>query len=125
MNKIDERLFQIKTENIIWIICLILIGLSIYANSFEAKYFTENDYQAKEKYRSLLIFIFTIAFIIYLYYFYDSLTSYQEALLEHNYQTTKLAFYNLLASILIAVAGAILLYIALIDDDLNTEISFT
>lgn len=121
----SERLKQIKIENFIWLICLFLIGLSIYANSFEEKYFTENDYSAKEKYRTLLIFIFSVALIIYLYYFYDSFTSYQKAKEKANTTEIKLAFYNLLASFLVSIAGAILLYLAIVDENLNTEISFT
>ena len=68
MNDIQDRIKTIKIENYIWIIYIIIILLSWYANSKEIKYILINDEKSKKQYQNLLIFIFTILVIIYLYF---------------------------------------------------------
>ena len=119
-----ERINQIKIENFIWLICIILIGISLYGNYYEEKYFKYYQEQDKEKYRSALIFVFSIAMIIYIYFLYDSYQSYIKAK-SLDEKSQKLATLNLLTSILFAMGGSILLYISLTDENLDTEISFT
>lgn len=119
-----ERINQIKIENFIWFICIILIGISLYGNYYEEKYFKYYQEQDKEKYRSALIFVFSIAMIIYIYFLYDSYQSYIKAK-SLDEKSQKLATLNLLISILFAIGGGILLYISLTDENLDTEISFT
>ena len=119
-----ERINQIKIENFIWIICIILIGISLYGNYYEEKYFKYYREVDKEKYRSALIFVFSIAMIIYIYFLYDSYQSYVEAK-NLDDKSQKLATLNLITSILFAIGGGILLYISLTDENLDTEISFT
>ena len=119
-----ERINQIKIENFIWLICIILIGISLYGNYYEEKYFKYYQEQDKEKYRSALIFVFSIAMIIYIYFLYDSYQSYIKAK-SLDEKSQKLSTLNLLTSILFAIGGSILLYISLTDENLDTEISFT
>lgn len=119
-----ERINQIKIENFIWLICIILIGISLYGNYYEEKYFRYYQEQDKEKYRSALIFVFSIAMIIYIYFLYDSYQSYVKAK-NLDEKSQKLATLNLITSILFTIGGAILLYISLTDENLDTEISFT
>ena len=64
MNEKEEILKKIKTENYVWIIYFILIGLCLYANTFEKNYVLYNDQKSKETYRKITIFIFTVALII-------------------------------------------------------------
>ena len=94
------------------------------ANYFETDYYKNNNYDSKEKYRLINIFVFSVALIIYLYFF------------KGNYETvknlnccdspTKVKFnqLNFLASVFIVIAGVILLYIAIFDTELETEIAF-
>ena len=119
-----ERINQIKIENFIWLICIILIGISLYGNYYEEKYFKYYQDQDKEKYRSALIFVFSIAMIIYIYFLYDSYESYVKAK-NLDEKSQRLATLNLITSILFTIGGAILLYISLTDENLDTEISFT
>ncbi len=124
MNQKDKILKTIQIENYVWILYLILIGLSFYANYEEEKYFKYDDLRAKEKYRCLNIIIFSIALLVYLYFFYDNYKTVMER--DINTSCSK-AFYddlNLLASTLILIAGAIFLYIAISDINLETEIAF-
>lgn len=115
---------EIETENFIWIVYLFIIGLSFVANNFEKKYYQTNNHDAKEKYRLINIFVFSVALVVYLYFFKGN---YEKVSKLNCYDSKKKIFFNNLnfsASFLIVVAGIILLYIAIYDKDLDTEISF-
>lgn len=124
MNNNQERLKQIETENTIWFIYFFIIGLCLYGNKFEEKYFKYNDLAAREKYRKINTLIFTIAVIIYFYFFIDNYNEYKK--LNCFSTKTKVKYTNLsmLASTLILISGLIFLYIAITDINLETEISF-
>ncbi len=110
-----NRLKEIENENIIWLIYLGIILLSYYANSIEKDYILNGNEQSKEKYRKIMIFIFSILVIIYLYFLYDSYKSLDDSNLS------KLSF---IASLLIFTSGIIFLYIAYKDKELNVELAF-
>lgn len=121
---IDDKLNQIKIENFIWFIYIGIIFLSWYSNSLEKKYFLFNDLESKEKYRKIMILIFSILIIVYLYFLKDSydgvknLTSYDS---QNKINLTNLSF---IGSLLIAISGFIFLYIAINDEDINVELAF-
>lgn len=119
-----EILEEIETENFIWIVYLFIIGLSFVANNFEKKYYQTNSIDAKEKYRLINIFVFSVALVIYLYFFKGN---YEKVIKLNCFDSKKKIFFNnlnLSASFFIVIAGVILLYIAIYDKDLDTEISF-
>ncbi len=122
MKDVEKRIKQIDIENFIWIIYFILIVLCLYSNTFEKRYFKNNDLQAKEKYRQLTIIIFVIAIIIYIYFFVDNYQDYQNTSSTSNGK--KLQELNLLGSALILISGFIFLYIAFMDNDLDVELAF-
>ena len=124
MNNNNEIIKQIETENFVWIIYLFIIGICFVANYFEATYFKTGSKNAKEKYRILNIFVFSVAFVIYLYFFKGNYNTIKE--LNCFDSKSKILFneLNYIASVLILIAGAILLYIAIFDKDLETEIAF-
>ena len=66
MNENFNRLEDIKIENNIWLLYLVIIGISFIANEYEKKYFLYNDQKAKEIYRILTIIIFATVTIVYL-----------------------------------------------------------
>lgn len=124
MNKNLEIIRQIEDENFIWVIYLVIIGVSFLSNKYELDYYKNGNEASKERYRTLNIFIFSVVFIVYLYFLKGN---YEVVKNLNCYDTkSKIKFneLNFLASILIAVAGAILLYIAIFDKDLETEIAF-
>lgn len=125
MNENSEITKKLEIENFIWIIYIILILISLYSNSLEKKYYLYNDIESKENYRKINIFVFSVAFIVYFYFFKDSLDSFLS--LKDTCNDKKYFFneLNLVASSLILIAGALLVYIALFDEDLDTEIAFT
>ena len=125
MNNINEILKKISIENNIWVIYLIIIGLSFYSNYFEKKYYIYNDLDAKQKYRNLTILIFSIALVVYCYFFKDSYDSVKNISIFDDKKKKNLNELSLLASSLILVSGIIFFYIAIFDTNLDTELAFS
>ncbi len=120
----DDILKTIKIENYIWILYIFIIIICFYANDQEAKYYKYNDLIAKEKYYYANIIVFSLVFIVYLYFFISSLNSISK--LDSTSSKEKV-FYerlNLLGTSFILIAGFIYLYIAITDTNLETEIAF-
>ena len=124
MNEIEERLKQLKIEDFIWLIYIGIIFLSWYSNSLEKKYFVCNDLESKEKYRNIIILIFSILIIVYLYFLKDSYDSLKELKPNDSDKKKNLTYLSFIGSLLIAISGFIFLYIALEDQDLNVELAF-
>ena len=71
-NELNDKLKQLKIEDFIWLIYIFIIFLSWYSNSLERKYFIYKDKESKEKYRKIMIFIFSILIVVYFYFLKDS-----------------------------------------------------
>lgn len=122
--EIKERLEDIKLENFVWLIYIIIIFLSFWANNLETNYFKTGSPSSKNKYRRLMISIFTILVIIYLTFFK---TAYEDLKKLNEYdsnQKKNLTFLSFFASFLILLSGFIYLYILIKDEDINVEIAF-
>lgn len=76
INEKNERLKDIKTENLIWVIYIGIIVLSWYANSKEKHFILYEDNKSKKEYQKLMILIFSILVIAYYYFAKDSLEDY-------------------------------------------------
>ena len=126
MNKdsLDDKLKQLKIEDFIWLIYIFIIFLSWYSNSLERKYFIYNDLESKEKYRKIMIFIFSILIIVYVYFLKDSYSDLKNLDNLDSEKNKNLLFLSFIASLLIAISGFIFLYIAVKDEDLNVELAF-
>lgn len=125
MNEKEEVLEKIKIENWIWILYLFLIGFSFYSNYLETEYIKTDNQEAKEKYRKSMIIIFSIALLVYLYFFKDNLEDVKKLTPYDNPKKVFLNKANLLASTLIVIAGCIFLFIAIFDTEIDTEIAFS
>lgn len=123
-NSLDDKLKQLKIEDFIWLIYIFIIFLSWYSNSLERKYFIYNDVESKDKYRKIIIFIFSILIIVYLYFLKDSYNDIQNLNKYDSLKTKRLIFLSFVASLLIVISGFIFLYIAVEDKDLNVELAF-
>ena len=124
MENKDGILREIEIENYIWIVYLVLIITSYWANNEEAKYFLFNDMRAKSKYRGALIFIFSVACVIYYYFFQSSYKSYKSLT---KYDSDSKIFFetiNFIGAVLVLIAGIIFLFIAIFDEHIETEIAF-
>ena len=124
MNENFNRLEDIKIENNIWLLYLVIIGISLIANEYEKKYFLYNDQKAKEIYRILTIIIFATVTIVYLYFAKDSYDNVKNLKPWDDKRKVNLTKLNSLASNLILIAGLIFLYIAIVDTELDVEIAF-
>lgn len=125
MNNNMDILKIIDIENNIWIIYFILIGLSFWANSYEKKYYIYNDLKSKEKYRQINTLVFSIALVVYNYFFTSNYNDYKNLKQSDSSKKKFLNEINYLASLLILVAGTIFLFISIFDTDLDTEIAFS
>ena len=121
---IEEKLKQLKIENFIWLIYIGIIFLSWYSNSLEKKYFLFNDLESKEKYRKIMILIFSILIIVYLYFLNDSYKSVKDINSYDCKEKNKLIYLSFIGSLLIGLSGFIFLYIAIKDEDINVELAF-
>lgn len=123
-NEIENKIDQINTEDKIWIIYIGIIFLSWYANELERNYFKNNNNYCKEKYRKVMIFIFSILVIIYFYFLKSSLNDIKNLKPSDSIRKKNLTYLSFIGSSLIAISGLIFLYIALKDEDINVEIAF-
>lgn len=124
MNDRLEKLNDIKTENIVWLIYIGIIILSYYANSKEKRYLLYNDQKAKKEYQDLLIIIFSILLVIYYHFAKDS---YEDLKKLNNFDSNKkktLTKFSFIASLLILISGIIFLSLAIADDDIDIELAF-
>lgn len=119
-----DRLEDIKIENFVWVIYIGIIILSWYANSKEVNYLLYNDEESRQEYQNLLILIFSILFIIYFYFAKDSYETYLNLSIYDSEKKKQLTFASFIGSLLILISGVIFLYIAIVDENIDTEIAF-
>lgn len=122
---IENKLKQLKIENFIWIIYIGIIIMSWYANNLENNYFVYNDLQSKEKYRTVMILIFSILLVVYLYFLKDSYDDIKNINDGDSDKKKKLLILSFVASLLIVISGLIFLYIAYQDEELDVELAFS
>lgn len=124
MNDINDRLKDIKIENYVWIIYIGIIILSYYANNKEKQFLLYNDEKAKKQYQNILILIFAILIPIYYYFTKESYLDIQELKYFDSKKKKILTKSSFIGSLLILISGIIFLIIAILDDEINTEIAF-
>ena len=122
--ELEEKLKELNIEDFIWVVYIFIIFMSWYSNSKERHYFICKDEKSKEDYRCIVVMIFTILLVVYLYFVKGSWESYKKLKSSDSPKTRELAILSLVASLLIAVSGAIFLYIALVDENLSIEVAF-
>lgn len=123
-DELNRKLKQLKTEDFIWVIYIVIIFMSWYSNHLERKYFIYNDLQSKEKYRKMLILIFSILIVIYLYFLKDSYDDFKNIKPYDSDKKKNLSFLSFMGSLLIAISGFIFLYIAIMDEEIDIELAF-
>ena len=122
-NEIKERLELIKIENFFLLIFIFIIILSYIANDFEKSYFEKGSIEDRDNYRNIQVFIFFIVVLINIYYViisYDEFVKLKDVDYSNRKMYSKL---SLIASLAALVASSIILYIAITDRDIDTEIS--
>lgn len=119
-----KLLKALKIEDFVWVIYLVIIGLSFYSNHIERNYIINDNEESKNKYQIINIIIFTIAVFIYLYFTYDNYKATVELKECDSYDKKKYTYLELIASLLALISGIIFLYVAIKDSNLETEIAF-
>ena len=123
-DELNEKLKQLKIEDYIWVIYIIIIFMSWHANNLERNYFIYNDHVSREKYRKIMILIFSILVVVYLYFLKDSYYDLQNIKSDDSEENKNLIYLSFIASLLIAISGFIFIYIAVKDEELNVELAF-
>ncbi len=124
MNKeLVDRLKKLEIEEVIWLILIGIIALSFYANEVERDYLIYQNEESKKEYQCLLVLIFGIALCTYLYYFLDSIKDIAN-IDSYRDEKKKYVYLSFFSSLFIVLAGIILLYIALSDEEIETELAF-
>ena len=122
--EVKEKLKENRIEDFIWVIYLGIIILSYYSNTLEDKYFKNNDLVAREKYRHIMIFIFSILVVVYLYFLYESYKDIKKLKESDSTHKITLVYLSFIGSLFIVLSGLIFLYVAYNDEDLSVEIAF-
>ena len=124
MNNRLDRLKDIQIENLVWIIYIGIIVLSWYANSKEKQFILFQEEKSRLQYQNLLILIFTILIFIYFYFTKDSYEDLQSLQKDDTSKKKILTYASFTGSVLILIRGFIFLGIAILDDNIDTEIAF-
>lgn len=126
MNKeeLERKLKQLDTEDFIWLIYIGIIFMSWFANSLERDFFINNNEESKEKYRTIMIIIFSVLVVVYVYFFKDSLGDVINLKPTDTSKKRNLVSLSFIGSALILISGLIFLYIAFEDEELNVELAF-
>ena len=119
-----DRIKKINIENFIWVIYIGIIILSWYANSKEKKFILFDDQKSKKEYQNLMIFIFSILIVVYYYYTKVSYDDISKLNAEDTNKKVALTYASFIGSLLILISGAIFLIIAILDDNIDTELAF-
>lgn len=68
METINEKLKQLKNEDLIWIIYIFISISAIFSNKYEKESLIFKSKESYKKYKTINVCIFTIALFIYLYF---------------------------------------------------------
>lgn len=122
--EINNKIAELNIEDFIWIIYLLIIILSYYSNSLERNYYLTNNIHNKERYRKVMVLIFSILIVVYIYFLKSSVDNINNLKPTDSIKKKNLVKLSFLASLFIAVSGFIYLYIAIVDEDLSVELAF-
>ena len=122
-NELNERLRKIDIEDNFFILFIILIVFAFIANNYEKRYFINQNDSDKSKYYYFQVIIFSIVVLVNIYYVYGSYLDVVNLESNSNEKLKRFNELNLIASIFALMAGSILLYIAIVDVDIDAEIS--
>lgn len=116
-----KRIKNLKLENIIWGVYIVIIALNFISNDYEKEYYLTKDIKYRKIYKNINIFALGITILIYAYTEINSYLNYINK--SNNKEKDKYKTYSLVASTLILFGGLILLYNAIFDDTIEDEIA--
>lgn len=117
MSEIEETLKEIKEEDIIWIIYIFLVIFALVSNYFEKEFVTKRKKKDEKTFRSINIFIFSITFLIYLYFVYINYKHVKKLDSSSSLRDQLFTNASFISSILFLIGGTIALLIAIFGTD--------
>lgn len=125
MNDEKEKLLkELKVEDIVWSIYLIIIGLSYYSSIIERNYIYTDSEISKNRYRLINMTVFTLVVLVCIYFAYENYKNEKE-LNEKDTETKKhFTQVEFLASLLALASASLFLYASIYDINIETEIAF-
>ena len=122
--ELDGKLRQLLIEDYIWVLYVGIILLSWYSNSLERKYYVNNDLEAKDKYRKILIVIFSILLLVYFYFLESAFEDVKNLKSSDSDERKRLVLISFFGSLCVFISGVVFLYVAITDHDLDVELAF-
>ena len=119
-----ELLEQLRIEEFIWVVYLVVIGLSYYANTIERNYIYTGNEESKRKYRQINIIVFTIVTLICIYFTYENYKELQELNESDSEEKKQLVYIEFIGSVLALGAALCFLYAVIKDVNIETELAF-
>ena len=98
--------------------------MSCYANGKEKNYILTKSEKSRKEYQWLMILIFSILLLIYYYFTKDSYDDILELKPGDSNKRIVLRYASFIGSFLILISGIIFFIIAIVDDNIDTEIAF-
>ncbi len=117
MNDIEETLKEIKEEDIIWIIYIFLVIFALVSNYFEKQFITKRKKKDEKTFRSINIFIFSVTFLIYLYFVLLNYKHIKKLDATSSFRDQLFTNASFISSLLFLIGGAIALLIAIFGTD--------
>ncbi len=115
MNDLENKLNKISNENIIWYIYIFIAIFALVSNYFESDYLKNKNHHEYIIYHDINIVILIVSILIYCYFIYNNYQNCQKQNPHTNSQSKENNDLNLIASILILIAGLIYLYTTIMD----------
>lgn len=112
MNDIEKEINRLNFEDIIWIVFIILSILNIFANDNQKKYVISNKLCYENRANNISIFVLTILFFIYGYFFYRNYTMYNNKDIPSDIDKIKV-----IGSLFFIIGTLCLLYFQINSDD--------
>ena len=112
-NDVLKKLKQLKIEDFIWTIAIGVALLNFYSNHFEREYVTTNSKTAQRKFREINVTILITTTLVSLYFVANVYSDYKNSDNKEEY------LLPLISNVLFLIGGAILLYSAITDGNID------
>ena len=103
-----QELKELKIDEWIWIVFIILSVLNIFGDEYEKDFYTKNDTQKDQTAKKIFTFTVFISFLIYAYLLYQRYN--RVKLMRSQGRDTSLGEIRLFGSILVVTASLLFLY---------------
>lgn len=106
--KETDHLKELRIDEWIWVVFIILSALNIFGDELEKDYYTQHNIQKDKTAKKIFTITVFISFLIYCYLAYQRYQRVQ--ILKTTNKNTELEEMRLFASILVVIASIIFLY---------------